>query len=345
MRVKNRIVGFGLLSLLGAVGLGCGADQERIPLIVDVGGRSMSKLPFVIAAAQGLYEKHGLDVELRLPPPDFDGGIEPRADFWTRVRRRLRLEDRAVEDINVNGQTPAMVALTRIVGRENWISIGATDCSVRYYILAQPGIDSLEQLKGGRLGVNRDETTSGFAGMRLIERMGWDRTHDISVMEAPGVSALRQGWIDAYVGGDNDYENAQRDGFNVLLDTRVWNDQLAGNSILVRPEWLEDSTNREAAIRLLRALVESIALFHQQPELVIQVMEEWYGMPRDVAEGRYARTDYIPIEPYPCIEGIRNTMALYDSHEMRRYVAEDFYDDSLMREIDESGFSDRFYDN
>jgi hypothetical protein len=36
-------------------------------------------------------------------------------------------------------------------------------------------------------------------------------------------------------------------------------------------------------------------------------------------------------------------MALYDSNEMRRYSPSDFYDDSLMREIDQSGFIDALY--
>jgi len=37
-------------------------------------------------------------------------------------------------------------------------------------------------------------------------------------------------------------------------------------------------------------------------------------------------------------------MEIYDSNEMRRYTPEDFYDDSLMRELDESGFLDRLYE-
>ena len=37
-------------------------------------------------------------------------------------------------------------------------------------------------------------------------------------------------------------------------------------------------------------------------------------------------------------------MKRYDSNEMRKYTSEDFYDDSLMRELDESGFIDSFYE-
>ena len=46
----------------------------------------------------------------------------------------------------------------------------------------------------------------------------------------------------------------------------------------------------------------------------------------------------MPNKPYPAVEGIKKTMQLYDSNEMRRYKPEDFYDDSFVRELDESGF-------
>ena len=42
--------------------------------------------------------------------------------------------------------------------------------------------------------------------------------------------------------------------------------------------------------------------------------------------------------PYPSVEGIKLIMQAFDSPEMRNYKAEDFYDDSLMQEIVDSGF-------
>lgn len=162
----------------------------------------------------------------------------------------------------------------------------------------------------------------------------------------PGnVDLLREGLIDAIVGGDDEFEAAQREGFPILEDTRVWNERLAGNSVLVERGWLEDGANREAAKRFLRAVSEAIALFHQNPELVMEILADWYGMTdREFAEARYERTDYIPRKPYPCAEGVRNTMDLYDSREMRQYRPENFYDDTLIRELDESGFIDSLYE-
>ena len=341
-KAKNALC---LLWLLGTTGVACTADQDLIPLVVNVPGRSMSKLPFVIAADQGLYEKHGLAVELRLSSPEFEGGIETHPPFWTRVWRRLGLQEYPSADIYVVGQTPTMVNQVRNARAPKRIALAATDCSVRDYVIGRPGLNNLEELKGKRLGINSDRSTSGFAALRMVERMGWNRVEDISIMNPGSINVLREGLVDAIVNGDEEFETAQREGFPSLEDTRDWNERLAGNSVMVEPEWLEESTNREAARRFLRAAVEAVALFHRRPELVLEVMAEWNGMTdREFAEARYDRTDYIPRKPYPCSEGIRNTMELHDSLEMRRYTAEDFYDDSIMLDLDESGFIDSLYD-
>ncbi len=341
-RMRLGVLKLILLSVLAATGVACTADQELIPLVVHVQGRSMSKLPFVIAEDQGLYEKHGLDVEFWLPPPEFEGGIETPS-YWTRVWRLRVLQEVLDPDILVNGHTPRMVRQVRGVRAPKLIALAATDCSVRSYVIGRPGINSLEELKGQRLGINNDATTSGFAALRMVQRMGWDRVQDISIMNSGGIEALREGLVDAIVGDDEEFEAAEREGFPILEDTRVWNERLAGNSVLVYPAWLEDSTNREAARRFLRATAEAIALFNQRPALVLEVLANWYGWDMDFADARYQRTDYVPRKPYPCSEGIRNTMELHDSNEMRRYTPEDFYDDSLMRELDESGFIDSLY--
>jgi hypothetical protein len=36
-------------------------------------------------------------------------------------------------------------------------------------------------------------------------------------------------------------------------------------------------------------------------------------------------------------------MEVYDSHAMRAYKPEDFYDDSILKELDASGFIDEVY--
>ena len=335
-RIKLGVLKISLLFALAAIAVACTARQELIPLIVDA-GRGMNHLPFVIAADQGLYEKHGLDVELWL---------ERRSQtlpFWTRVRVLLGLQEEPVPDILATSHMGAMLRQVGDPQSQKLVAVGATDCSVRYYVIARPGIHRLEELKGKRLGINNEVSTLGFSARRMLQRVGWKRDRDISIVIPGRMEHLRNGEVDAIVGGYRNFERAEKEGFTILEDMRAWNEELAGRSVVVEAEWLQDATHREVARRFLMATAEGVALFHQRPELAVDVMMRWHGMDRELAESRYRRTDYIPRKPYPCVEGVEKTMELYDSEEMRRYQPEDFYDDSLMRELDESGFLDSLY--
>ena len=73
-------------------------------------------------------------------------------------------------------------------------------------------------------------------------------------------------------------------------------------------------------------------------------MEKWYGTSdREYLKTLYSRGAWIPRKPYPCYEGYTKVMQLYDSNEMRCYKPTDFYDDTLIRQIDAEGFIDRLY--
>ena len=331
--------------LLTMMMLSC-ADPESIPVIVSVPSLSISKVPFVIAMDQGLYEKNGLNVELWLASPDSEQRTVVHGDLWTRIWRGLGINTPQQPDIFVDGATPMMVNVTQRARAPHQIVLAATDCVVRAHIIARRGIDSIEQLKGKRLGVSGLQSTAGFQAVLFAKQMGWDPVRDISIMAgAEEIDGLLDGTVDAIVGYEREYAAAKREGLPILLDMQKWNEFIAGNSVKVDPKWFEDGTHREAARRFLKATAEAIALFHERPELVMQVLDQWYGIKdREYAENLYARGAWIPRKPYPCYEGFKKTAELYDSNEMRRYRVEDFYDDSLIRELDESGFIDTLYE-
>jgi ABC-type nitrate/sulfonate/bicarbonate transport system substrate-binding protein len=327
------VIGWTGSLLVCLTGLACG-ESDLIPLQVAMGSRSVSKLPFVIAEDQGLYENHGLDVNLWMPPPDFEGGKQVRG----KAPRK--------PDISINGATPMMVDVAVNARGRHLVVLASTDCVVRAHIVGRRGIDNLEDLKGRRLGITPyTHTTTGFVALLLARRMGWDPVQDMSIMfNGRDLDLLREGKVDAIVASERWYALALQQGFPILSDTRSWGEPIAGNSVRVEPAWLEDSTNREAASRFLKATAEAIAVFHQNRELAIDVLGRWYGITdRELAEVVYEEGASIPRRPYPCYEGITRTFELYDSNEMRRYSPDDFYDDSLLRVLDDSGFIDSLY--
>ena len=88
-------------------------------------------------------------------------------------------------------------------------------------------------------------------------------------------------------------------------------------------------------------MLEALALPQGDRELAIVVMMRWYGIPgRAEAETIYERGRWLERRGFPCYEGIGYTLSLYDSSELRKYSVRDFLDDSLLRELEASGFID-----
>ncbi|HWP84693.1 MAG TPA: ABC transporter substrate-binding protein, partial [Terriglobia bacterium] len=310
-------------------------QPEVIPLTVDLLNRSLNKLPFVIAADQGLYQKHGLEVKLWMPDVDDEWGM-PHAEGGINVD----IERPERPDISVDGGTPMMVSVLTNARAYKRILLATTDCVVRWHIVARRGINRLEDLKGQRLGISGPGAMTDFIARMLAKKMGWDRVMDLSIMSNAWThEALDQGLVDAFVAYEVPYAAARKAGYQPLYDLRQWNESIAGSSVRVEREWLQSPRNREAALRFLKATAEAIALFHKDRELAIQVMAKWHGMKdREFAGMIYASGKEMPRKPYPCVAGIKNTLMLWDSNEARKYKPEDFYDDSLMKELDASGF-------
>lgn len=336
------------LMTIMATSTSCG-DKELIPLQVEL-SRSVSKLPFVIALDQGLYEKYGLDLEVKLREPEFDGAIKtPPTGIAARTFRKIqRLFGKVPKwdpQFEVNGANGRIAGITKNANVDHLISIAATDCVVRTHIVARKDIERLEDLKGLRIGVSDTVSNSGFVALLLADRMGWDPIHDISIMRrGNNIESLRNGRVDAFVADERSYALALQQGFHSLLATSSWGEAMAGNSVNVEPQWLEDPLNQEAMRRFLQATIEGIAIFHQNRELAFEVMSKWHGIKDSaIAEIVYEAGQQIPRKPYPCYQGIESAMKRYDSKEMRKYVLEDFYDDTLIRELDDAGFIDSLY--
>lgn len=349
-RFKQRrvLLGVGVVAVIttGILTGGPPIFPNDLPTLrVELGSRSVSKLPFVIALDQNLYEKYGVDIEIWMPAPEFKGGTNTFSR-WTRgLANRLGIGSWE-PDIIVRGGNSQIFRQLMNVETPREVFLAATDCTVRAHIVAGKGIERLEDLKGKRLGVSSISGNTGFAALLLAERMGWDPIKDLSIVDdGNSVDALLEGRVDSFVANERSLAAAEQEGLPILASMSTWGEPpIAGNSVRIKSGWLDKPTNREAASRFLQATIEGIALFHQDRELVLDVLEEWHGITdRAYAEVVYEGGKWIPRKPYPCYEGIEKSMERYDWTETHTYMPEDFYDDSLMRELDDSGFIDSLY--
>jgi NitT/TauT family transport system substrate-binding protein len=315
------------------------AQGQSAELELMLGDVSLNKLPFVMAYEEGIFEKNGLN----LKPMFTRGSVEIIRLSGVDVPEEFVLKSDSQTPIKIGGASPTIVRLTTRTGSWDPIILGSTHRTSRWRIVGRPDITSPEQLKGKRIGYSGVGAVTHFMATSFAEAMGWDPRFDWSMMGGGlGVASLQKGHVDAMIGPELHTTMAVDAGFKVLVDLGEYELPVAGSSFLVDRAWLED--NRDTARRFIKSSVEAIALLKNDKEAAFRTLRKWFRLTDpELLEYFYLEAEKLPSKPYPPYEGLRKVMEIYDSHEMRKYTLEHFYDDSFMRELDESGYIDSLY--
>jgi ABC-type nitrate/sulfonate/bicarbonate transport system substrate-binding protein len=315
---------------LGALA-GAQTPQNLTPVKVELITRAVSKTPVLIAYDKGIYRKYGLDVTLWLPPAEFPGAIETPG----------KMEN---ADFSVDGGVPMVTAILANRGPKR-LAIATTDCDVRFNIVGQKGMKSLDDLKGKRLGISNDGAMTGFIYRVMAKRMGWTPGKDFIVVErAQRFEDLKAGKADAFIADDRYMALAAQEGYPVLADTSKWNQRIAGNSVRVEHTWIMDPKHRDIAIRFLKGTVEGMAIYMNNREETLRVLAKYHGIKdRRVANGIYKEGLKMSRRMEPCVQGFKDMFVMGYPAALQQYKPTDFYDESFMKELEKTGFIDMAY--
>ncbi len=321
-------------------GVSSGAAQEPIKLRVGLGDVSLNKIPFVAAYEAGIYKKNGLDVEQSVTP----AAAEVARRTGVIVPPEMVRSGGKDTAIVIGGGSPLIVRWTSDAQADDRVIVGCTDQVVRWRIIGRSEIASVEQLKGKRLGYSGFGAVTHYVALVFSGLMHWNPQQDLSLMSgANTMDALKSGRVDAIIASELHETLALAAGYKMLVDLAKYNLPNAGSGVNVSRAYLKN--NQEAVRRFVKSTVEAIALVKRDKQAAFHAMAKWYNVtdPKQ-QEYFYREIANLPRKPYPSIDGIKKVMEVYNSHEMRKYKAEDFYDASFMRELDQSKFIDGLYD-
>lgn len=315
------------------------AQEQPTKIRVSLGDVSLNKLIFVIALEEGIYQKNGLEIEEYITP----GAAAVVKNSGVNVPPEYVRSFSEEPPIAIGGGSPHMVGFTTNARAVNRVIVASTDNIVRWHIIAQPEIKRLEDLKGKRIGYSGYGAMTHFMALSFAQHMGWDPNRDLSLMSgALAVDTLKNRKVDAFIGDEVARTMAASAGFTPLQDLKEWNLPIAGSGVNVEREWLKN--NREAVRRFVKATVEAVAVMKQNKEAGAFGIGKWYNIKnREQQQMILSYVSGLPRKPYPAVEGIKKVMELYNYHEMRKHKPEDFYDDSFVRELDQSGYIDSLY--
>ena len=337
--VRSLSIKFALLFGLTAVlPFSAMSQAQLLPVSVELGDVSVTKLPFVMAADAGIYNRNGLDVRQY---------ITPRAAELIRQSSGLIVPKDFVGtglgDINIGGGSPTMVRMTSDARAPQRVVLATNDPVSRFHIISRTEITRPEDLKGKRLGFSSVGALSHYVLILYAQRMGWDHNRDISLMASgTGGELIKRNRVDAFAADEIAVAEAVHLGYRDLVDTSVFNFPMPGSGINALKDWLPN--NREAAARFVKSTVDALALIKNDKQAAFKSMAKWYGITDPhVQERIYAQAVRLPGKPYPAIEGLRKMIEVYDYREMRLHKPEDFVDASFVEQLDKSGYIDGLY--
>jgi NitT/TauT family transport system substrate-binding protein len=317
------------LSLYGAIG---DAQEKKLePLIVSYSSFTGNRAPLWIAKELGLYEKYGLDVKL----------VSIAAGSVSLT---------ALLAGNVHLTTDSSSGVVAAVARGAPIVTVSTNGALPYQLIAVPSIKSPPELRGKIVGSSRIGAGTDFLLRRILAKLGFTLGKDVSLIPT-GISEsdkriqlMFQGKIDATIGeADKIFQFRELGGqkISVLGEPKDFGVPSPGSELNTTRPILKDLRPRLKAFFM--AYGDAIAQGRRNRELAYQVFRKYMRVDNPKLLDFTYRVQFleaIPGKPYPredtiqaSIEDLRET-----TPKLEGMKASEFFDASLIKEIDNEGF-------
>lgn len=259
--MKSRI--FVLFVLCIILVIACAPDQsaksDLPPLRVEF-TEWWGDYTMIIAEKQGLFEKHGVAVEA-LYYSDFS---------------------KAIPDLTANKIDAGLFGITDVINTSNVTGVNAVavyDDGGPAAVLALPGISSVTELKGKRIGVSIGTTYEMFV-IEMLATVGLT-SNDVTLLDFrpdQGVEALNKGKVDAVFSWEPYTTEAVATGNNIVFSSEQLSN-LYPDLITFRSSVVEERPEDVRAF--LSAWFEAVDFRLEHPEEANQIIADYFEIPVD----------------------------------------------------------------
>jgi NitT/TauT family transport system substrate-binding protein len=227
------------LSLQYADPVFAAAPQKVVRLKVGYASITGGRIPLWAAHDMEFFARHGLETELIFIASSSHG-----------VPALLAGE------IPIYAGSPETGAQAAAAGAD--VVIIASSEPTPYKLIVQPGIKSIAELKGKRIGTDRLGGSSYYATRRMLEKLGL-KPDDVQFVQVTGggnqrVAAFRSGILSAVVSTVERFERSAIP-YNVLADAIELGIRSIGSSYITTRSFRDQ--NRDTVQRFITALVEA----------------------------------------------------------------------------------------
>ena len=318
----------GLLLLLTASGLVAPASGAE-KLIAGYSSISPSELTMITAAKTGLFEKYGLDVSTV-----YLGGS-------TRIVQAMISGDVQI------GQIGGSAVLFGKAAGVDAVFIATIINSMAAQIMSRPEIKQPNDLKGKAVGVTRRGANTDYWARFGLSHHGLAPDKDVKIIYTGGLretyTALQAGQISAAAMGlGNSFAQLlARQNYNTLIDVSKLGGDFPFNGVATTRRFMQ--AKRPVVVSFMKAYLEAIKVNLENKALSKKLLASHGGVNDDeileIAYDIYVNKIRAKI-PYPVNRGWKTLIdfTARDNPKVKDVKAEEILDDSIVRELDESGF-------
>jgi NitT/TauT family transport system substrate-binding protein len=304
--------------------------QERIKIAYS--SADASNAVWFIALDAGLYRKHGLDVELVF--------IQSSTTSVSSV---------VAGDIQVANTSGGAVA-SAVVGGAHLIMTACYINTLPYELVVQETVKSAEDLRGKSVGISRVGSASDVAARVLVKGLGLEPVKDVPIIQVGGPSeraaAFRTGRIVGFPSPPGTIHLAKGMPHRILISTADFQKRFDFPYICSTTTKSYLATNRDTMRRLTMALIEATHFLKTRKEDTKKFIAKYTRQNNpQYLEASYAANvklhDRVPLVTREgTVIQIKEALARKPGATLK---VEDMVDDSIVRELEKSGFIDKVY--
>jgi ABC-type nitrate/sulfonate/bicarbonate transport system substrate-binding protein len=310
-----------------------GADASP-PRKIRMAFTSLSSVmcPPWIAREAGIFNKHGLEVEVIATP--------------TGVEGMNALIAGEVQFLQISGGTTASAAL----GGADVTVVGTTLDALVQSLMVRPEIDKAEQLKGKALGITRFGTSIDVGARLALRHFGLVPEKDVAIVQVGGmesmVTALQTNRIQAGILSYPAITQALKLGNKVLLDVASLGIPYAFTGMTTRGRLIREDA--DLVRRYMMAQTEAIARAKRDKRFALKVMGKYLRTTNPAALAESYEIDvqkYMLRVPLTTAEAMKSVLDDLAGRIPKARDAEPrrFFDDSFVRQMQSNGFIEALY--
>lgn len=306
------------------------SGQEKVRL--SHSALESSNAVWYIAQDRGYYKKNGLD-----------------ADLIFISSTTISVTSLMAGDVDVANASGGAVASAVLAGAD-LLLVACYLNSLPYELIAQESIKSAEDLKGKSIGISRLGSASDVAARVLIKGLGLEADKQVTILQVGGpterAASFRTGRIAGFPAPPGVIHLTQGMPFRILISTADFQKRFDFPYICATTTRSFLSRRRETVKRVVMAHIEAMQFFKTRKEESKKIISKYSRITNEgYLEDAYTASaklyDRVPLVTRAGVETQIQEAAGRKPGTRLRF--EDMADDSIVRELDKSGFIDKVY--